>query len=264
MHGSHIQEPTRVVIMATAAGAVVATAAMILPVHMLFASDAPVQADVRSFIAFGLGAMTLMGITGVWLGRSQNDQNLFQKFGQPIEDFAQSTARSRSHLAIQMPWHQSAAARSTPLILNRLRPDNVDADISATMLLDDVPHITSADEIPAECDEQPIPEAPPPIWKRSSGRPTDSSVADMIDQFETAVAQRRQKLAELSESIFDNMPVATNLAPESDTKDSAPSNAGDGRRPILELVPSVPVTDDADSALAAALATLERITVRAR
>ena len=55
MRGSHIQDPTRAVIMATAAGAVVATATMILPVSMEFATDAPVQAGVRAFIAFGLG-----------------------------------------------------------------------------------------------------------------------------------------------------------------------------------------------------------------
>lgn len=265
MRGSHIQDPTRAVLMATAAGAVVATAAMILPVNMLFATDGPVQSEVRAFIAFGLGAMTLMGATGVWLGRNRTDQNLFQKFGQPIEDFAQSTARSRGHLGIKMPWHQYADARSTPVILKRFRPDNADADDGAMMMPDHMPVVSPPDEIPAELDVPHATEAPLPLYGRSPGQSGDPSIADMIDQFETAVAHRHQKLAELSESIFDNMPEATNLASGSNAKDSAPSTAGDSRRPILELVPSAPVKDDdADSALAAALATLERITVRAR
>ena len=265
MRGSHIQDPTRAVIMATAAGAVVATATMILPVSMEFATDAPVQGGVRAFIAFGLGAMTLMGATGVWLGRVKNEQNLFQKFGQPIEDFAQSTARSRGHLAIKMPWHQSADAGSTPVILKRLRPDNVDAEGGTMIMPDDVAVVSRPEETSAEHDVQHAAEAPQPMYERSPVQPADASMKDMIDQFETALAHRHKKLAELSESIFDHIPEATNLASGLNAKDSAPPNAGDSRRPILELVPSAPVTDDdADSALAAALATLERITVRAR
>lgn len=265
MLGSQIQDPTRAVIVATAAGAVVATATMILPADLLFVSDGPFQAEVRAFIAFGSGALTLMGAMGISLGRSTHNQNLFQKFGEPIEDFAQSTARTRSHLAIKMPWHQSADERSTPPISERLRSDFVDANDSPVTLPDEVPNVTQHDEIPADFDEPTASEAPLPSRQRSAEPHAGSSIADMIDQFESAVAQRHQKLAELSASIFDNMPEATDLASESNAKDGAQSIAGDSRRPTLELVSSSPVTDDdADSALAAALATLERITVRAR
>ena len=265
MRGSHIQNPTRAVTMATAAGALVATATMSLPVTMSFAIPAPVPAEVKAIIAFGLGAMTLIGAMGVWLGRSKNDQDLFQKFGQPIEDFAQSTERSRGHLAINMPSHQNADARSSPVNLKRFQLDAVHPDGGPIMMPDDVPHFIPPDEIAPDFDVPLASEVPPPLYERSPGQRADSSIADMIDEFETAVAHRHQKLAELSESIVDNMPEATNLASGPNANDSAPSDAGDSRRPILELVASAPVKDDdADSALAAALATLERITVRAR
>lgn len=102
------------------------------------------------------------------------------------------------------------------------------------------------------------------------------SIAEMVAQLETAVALRRQKLAELEAVAADLLADAKNgdepvhlvseqvqwpdAEPEVEVVEFRPM-----RRPVLEAVPTVAVQDDdIDSALAAALATLHRINTGAR
>lgn len=100
------------------------------------------------------------------------------------------------------------------------------------------------------------------------------SIADMVAQLESAVAQRHHQLAELEavaatiaseqpSPVPHAVPDMTAVLPEPVAADE-PEEAF-VRRPVLEAVPSNPVKDsDIDSALAAALDTLHRMNVAAR
>jgi hypothetical protein len=116
------------------------------------------------------------------------------------------------------------------------------------------------------------PEAPPAAVATPSATPpeTELTLAEMVAQLEAAVAVREKQLAELemvaAELVAEssrNALQADDIKPEVTEQicdDDVTINPPRAARPPLEVVPASPVKDDdMDSALAAALATLQRM-----
>ena len=237
--------PTRGIVMAITAGAVVATGMMFVPAGALESLigaaglsgllHVPLTDESRALIAFGTGAMTLCGLT-LWLLRTSES-------GYGLGQVPAARRNSAVQLNTYIPRYLSAK-------MPKAQHEEV---VGASPNFGSSEHVLELVDVAPEC---PVIIAEP-------------STANMIAQLETAVAHRHLELARLTEQMSD--PSAQMSGQSSDDISNADLveeeilESSEGRRPVLELVPQVSMKeDDADSALAAALATLHRMNAAAR
>lgn len=299
MRQSATDNTTRAMATAITSGAVVATGMMFVPMgvleglialtglpNLVSAAGAPLGDVARAMIAYMTGAVTLGGLTVLLLRDGGREDDLQQSREMPFKTLEQYRVEILNFLSTKMPWHKEAEEVRSLSDLSRFRSVNIHADVPTRR-----PLIASQDLPDLGLFEQPRLVNPPPPEKAVESEygetqsiepatpftlpPIDAPVSDaapemstaaMVAQWETAVAARYQKRTQL-EFNGSNGPGQTSHA-KADTA-SAPENhdavPGENRRPLLELVSSSVVKDDdADAALAAALATLHRMTAIAR
>ena len=299
MRQSATDNTTRAMATAITSGAVVATGMMLVPMGVLEglidftglpnlvpAAGAPLGDVARAMIAYITGAVTLGGLTVLLLRDGGRENDLQQSREMPFKTLEQYRVEILNFLSTKMPWHKEAEEVRSLSDLSRFRSVNIHADVPtrrplfASQDLPDLglfeqPRVANAPRpekaLEAEYGEtQSIEPAPPftlpPIDAPVSDAAPEMSTSAMVAQWETAVAARYQKRTQL-EFNGSNGPGQTSHAKANRT--SAPENhdavPGENRRPLLELVSSSVVKDDdADTALAAALATLHRMTAIAR
>lgn len=279
------------------------------------AARAPLGDTARALIAFAAGAMTLAVLSYLLLRADGSVTHPTKKAGGKLRAATQQGGDIVKALRERMPWNKGTDDIRELGDLPRLRMGDVHPDAPARRPLfasQDLPTLELSEEhlavqqtspereAPVEAVQEavtpespvPTPEAavpepatPEPLYQEPESQAPLSasfvsdlqpSIAEMVAQLETAVALRRQKLAELEAVAADlsadtknadepvhvvsdqaQLPVAE---PEVEVVEFRPM-----RRPVLEDVPTVAVQDDdIDSALAAALATLHRINAGAR
>lgn len=288
MHESQPLHTTRAISMVIATAALVATGMMFVPVAVLEsvtgstgiselipATGAPLGDFARAVIAFGTGAITLVGLTVLALRQDGHSRNADQWREPQIKDNAQFRSDIIAYLASKMPWHKKPEDIRSLADLARLRSVELSADVPVRRLLvasQDLPQLDVADGFADPGDhlvefEEPIEPLAP--MQDVALVMVEQSTAEMVTQLEAAVVVRHRKLdllaiapiegpSKLSDTHLDGI-----AAPEMQQLTATDANAS--RRPVLELVSSASIQDeDADSALAAALATLQRMTANAR
>lgn len=304
---------TRALAMAMTGAALAAVTTMLLPVTLLEgvagsiglselvpAARAPLGDTARALIAFATGATTLAVLSYLLLRSESPVARSTNKHGGKFGPAAQQGADMAKSLFARMPWNKGADDIRELGDLPRLRIGDVHPDAPARRPLfasQDLPTFelsedhavarTEAHEPIQEVEtvhalvepDAPVianePAAPEPVRAHPVADP-QPSIADMVAQLETAVALRRQKLADL-EAVAADLSVDADIGqepnhamwgqavlPDADLEDAV-TELRPMRRPVLEAVPAVAVQDDdIDSALAAALATLHRINAGAR
>ena len=280
--------PKRAVSIAIAGGAVVATGMMFVPVgvfeRMIGATGFPelVQAagahfgDVaRAMTAYAAGAATLLGLAANLLRGASREYDVPQPRYTAIKSLGHYRVEFLKYVSTKMPWHKEAEEIHSLSDLSRFRSVNVSADVPTRRPLfasQDLPELGLMEQPPIEivapakdieaelaATEFTEPVSLARLIECAPNAASDISTADMVAQLETAMAIRQQKRALLgTETIGD-------LTQVSDHGTDEAVVPIESRRPALELVSSAVVKDDeADSALAAALATLNRVTASAR
>lgn len=293
------QNPTRAMTIAITGGAAVATAMMFVPVGVLEgligptgvselvpAAGAPLGDLARALIAYAMGAATLGGLTVVLLSHDAGDFALPQRREAAATSLGHYRAEILQYLSTKMPWRAENDDIRSLSDLSRFRSVNVPADepgrrpLIASQDLPDLGFVQPPPTIVATSTEQPVVEVNTPAEIAEPNTPLadipldglaaisapEPSTAFMVAQLETAVAVRLQKRALLeSGPVRDIAQPADESANEDAVHHMHDVVPIEGRRPVLELVASAAVRDDdADSALAAALATLHRMTATAR
>lgn len=269
------------------------------------AARAPLGDTARALIAFSAGAMTLAVLSYLLLRAEGAVAQPTKKTNGILGAVTQQGGDMAKTLLAKMPWNKSADDIRELGDLPKLRIGDVHPDAPARRPLfasQDLPTLELSEEhlvdpqapqepeqlvkAVSEADEpevlvvEPEPETAEPSVSAplASSFAADSqpSIAEMVAQLESAVASRRQKLADLEAVAADLLADAKNAdepshiilepanlsvaEPEPELAEFRPM-----RRPVLEAVPSVAVQDDnIDSALAAALATLHRINAGVR
>lgn len=258
--------------------------------ELIPAARAPLGDTARAIIAFGTSALTLAVLAYLLLAFGASSGNRFA-LAESAPDWASEpeAANSESRLARlkmpslsmpKMPWvhdegditelsdlpilrngdtHPDAPPRR-PLFANQDLPVIDLAEIATDMALDagDDPHTAEVAPVPAD------PAIPPLETVKPEIEPT---LAEMVAQLEAAVAERQKQLTELetvaaqlasravAQPVHDDIEGVEEIAEADVTFE--PTRDG---RPSLEIVPDVVAKDDdMDSALAAALATLNRM-----
>ena len=280
------QNPTRAVSIAIASGAIVATGMMFVPVGMLEgligptglselvpAAGAPLGDVARALIAYATGAATLGGLTVFLLRDDGVEHDVPQPRETAVESLRHYRAEILQYLSTKMPWHKEADDIRSLSDLSRFRSLNMSAEAPTRRPLiasQDLPDLGLTGQPPVEVVAPDLAlkaehfaahttEPAAPVIKPAQEAAPDISTADMLAQLETAMAIRHQKRALLGADTFGD------FAPIPDHGTDGPVAPVENRRPVLELVSSAVVKDeDADSALAAALATLNRMTATSR
>lgn len=246
--------------------------------ELMPAARAPLGDTARALLAFGAGAVTLAGLL-ILLLRPQPKTTYRAASASPKEDIKRPALPPMlTALGAKMPWNKGDDDIRELADLPRLRHGDVHSDAPARRPLcasQDLPTLElSQAAFPPEVEAVPQNDVPPNVAAETSPRPAcdQASLAEMVAQLEAAVAQRHLKLAELET-------VAARIAAGRPLPDPAPEAAAPMipafapeisdtpfvRRPVLEAVPSVPQQDnEVDAALAAALATLQRMNVVGR
>lgn len=266
------------------------------------AARAPLGDTARALIAFGTGALTLAGLSILLLRQDSKVIRVAVDAAPQENGKGPALAMMLAGLRAKMPWNQADGDIRELADLPKLRNGDVHPDAPARRPLSaaqDLPTLElSQTEISPEVEPGPVHDAqlpveaidplpaalpePPPVAAVeatvvtvAAPRPAtgQGSIAEMVSQLEAAVAQRQLKLAEL-EAVAAHIaserplpfpdvtrepaaPVIPTLTAEIDTPIV--------RRPVLEAVPTAPRQDDeVDSALAAALATLQRMNAGGR
>lgn len=265
------------------------------------AARAPLGDTARALIAFGTGALTLAGLSILLLRQDSKVIRVAVDAAPQENGKGPALAMMLAGLRAKMPWNQADGDIRELADLPKLRNGDVHPDAPARRPLSaaqDLPTLElSQTEISPEVEPGPVhdaqlpveaidplpaapPETPPLATAEAavitaSPRPAtgQGSIAEMVAQLEAAVAQRQVKLAELeavAAHIASERPLplpdvarepATPVIPASSAEIDTPFV----RRPVLEAVPTAPRQDDeVDSALAAALATLQRMNAGGR
>jgi hypothetical protein len=264
---------------AIAGAACVATGMMFVPAAVLEdmigatglselvpAAHAPLGDVTRALIAYGIGAGTLGGLTMMFFwqdGRSFRTHHLPEA---KRKSWAQIRSDIAAYLSAKMPWAQKADDIRNLADLARFRNTDGHSDTPLRRPLlasQDLPHLGLAEPVLAKI-RSPLMRLP--VTKAVPDAIAEPTTINLIGQLEAAVAQRQRQLADI-EATFQR----TTAMMEERIEDSMMSDMNDttsigaGGRPVLELLPSASVNDDnADTALAAALATLHRMTANAR
>lgn len=261
------------------------------------AARAPLGDTARALFAFGSGAFTLAVLAYALLHLGTTSAKRFE-LSEPAPDWASEPDEEKgaSRLARlkmpglsipKMPWvhddgditelsdlpklrngdaHPDAPPRR-PLFANQDLPV-IDLAEIATEVTPDVPFEGFVAET-ADVTESRDAVAAPAIVVKQDIEPT---LAEMVAQLEAAVAERQKQLSEL-EIVAAQLASRTDSEPvhddNTDVEEIAEADVTfeptrDGR-PSLEIVPGIAAKDDdMDSALAAALATLNRMNGTAR
>ena len=296
MRKSAPNNPTCAMVIAIASGAVVATGMMFVPVgvlerligltglsNLISAASAPLGDFARAMIAYVTGAVTLGGLTVFLLrddGRTDDLQHPREMAFKSLESYRVVIL---NYLSTKMRWHGKGEEIRSLSDLSRFRPVDGDApthrplvasqDLPASGWVGQPTVVITAPPEPAlesEYGATQIIEPTsvftlPPTYEAVSLAAPKMSTADLVAQLETAAAVRHHQRTQLKANGTDGFA----QVPDANVRKAAAVYIHDGicnegRRPLLELVSSAVVKDDADTALAAALATLHRMTAIAR
>jgi|GEM_PF-3697756 len=297
MRQSAAYHTTRAMATAITSGAVVATGMMFVPVGVLEglialtglpklvpAVSAPLGDVARAMIAYMTGGVTLGGFTVLLLRDGDREDDLQQSREMPFKTLEQYRVKILNFLSTKMSWHKEEEEVRSLSDLSRFRPVDGDAPIRRPLVASqDLPAsgwvgqptvVIAAPPEPAlesEYGASQIIEPTsvftlPPTYEAVSLAAPKMSTADLVAQLETAAAVRHQQRTQLKANGTDGFA----QVPDANARKATAVYIHDGicnegRRPLLELVSSAVVKDDdADSALAAALATLHRMTAIAR
>jgi hypothetical protein len=275
------------------------------------AAKAPLGDTARALIAFSAGAIMLAVLSYLLLRAEAAVAQPTNKASGLLGAAKQQGGDIAKTLLAKMPWNKSADDIRELGDLPKLRVGDVHPDAPARRPLfasQDLPTLELSEKhlVDAQTPQEPeqlveavseAAEPEVPVLASEPGTPEPSisaplassfaadsqpSIAEMVAQLETAVALRRQKLAELEAVAADLLADAKNADEPSDAivepasfsvaepepepePEATVAEFRPMRRPALEAVPTVAVQDDnIDSALAAALATLHRINAGAR
>ena len=288
--------------MAMAGAAVAAVATMFVPTHMLEgftgatglselvpAAAAPLGDTARAMIAFAAGAFTLAVLSYIALRKETPPGTAAPALldeAQQAETFKDRLAR----IALpKMPWHKGDDDITELADLPRLRNNDTHPDapprrpLSARQDLPvlDLAEITGAvpgaKEIAAtetaevaaaaiavhDAADEATPVSAPPV-PASVILPTDiqPTLAEMVAQLESAVAERQKQLAELegvAARFGTGSAITEKFSPGPVEIESSSPRLAQTERPSLQAVQPSVKDDDMDSALTAALATLHRM-----
>jgi hypothetical protein len=263
--------------------------------ELIPAARAPLGDTARALFAFGSGAFTLSVLVYALLHFGTTPAKRIE-LEEPVPDWANEPeeAKAASRLARlkmpslsipKMPWvhddsditelsdlpklrngdtHPDAPPRR-PLFANQDLPVIDLAEIATEMTPDTQSEIVMDETAAVSSD----PDILSPLSVKQDIEPT---LAEMVAQLEAAVAERQKQLTEL-EIVAEQLALRTTAQPLHDDiaeveeiadADVTFEPTRDGR-PSLEIVPDFVVKDDdMDSALAAALATLNRMNGTAR
>ena len=244
------------------------------------AAGAPLGDTARALMAFGTGAVTLAALLTLLLRPDTQGIDIAATAPTPEESERPALAVMRTAIWAKLPWNKGDDDIRELADLPKLRNGDAHPDAPARRPLSasqDLPVLEpSPPERAREVALTSTHNGQASVAAETSPCPAygQASIAEMVAQLETAFAQRQVKLAELevvaaqiaSERglpLADAGPEATTAVIPAGTPDVRDSPfAG---RPVLEPVPSVPrQEDEVDSALAAALATLQRMTAGGR
>lgn len=276
------------------AGISAAVAAMFVPARIfemliaatgISATATPLSDTARAATAFGAGALTLAAVMLAMLRRDPDVEQVDRNAaGIPeTDDDLTSTWHERwvalGLPSLKLPWIKRPKEDPDVTELPKLRYGDGHPDapprhpLSASQ---DLPVVDMSAKMVAPAIEPPIDStsAATPIEQLAvAAEPIDAqpSLAEMVAQLELSVANRHQQLAELeivaeklaaqkadSVSAAEDAPLELATASEAEPvfADEHPRHT----RPVLEVVPSsASDEDDMDAALAAALATLQRM-----
>lgn len=273
MENSQFDNQVRRVSYGIAWAVVVAGTMMFLPVTILESLLGPVGEFSHALIAFMAGALVLGGAT-YFAVRQNNPVHAIQ----PAPHRADHNVVSNRFNAVKYllaKIQRPEIVEDTRTFADLARFKGADKPTSRPLLMaEDLPalRINQPDDRSVqilEVDAEPVvPEPSISLTSAASGPEPEMTTADMVAQLEAAVA-KRQELADVQSmtnpSSSDVAIVSSPLRDLVQEHDSMLTLDNEVGRPMLELVPSTALPDDnPDSALAAALATLHRMTANAR
>ena len=250
------------------------------------ATAAPLGDTARALFAFGAGAFTLAVLAFVLL--RQDSAPVTAAIADPYapvpsEDEAASFTDRLSRIKMpKMPWVKGDDDITELADLPKLKNGDIHPDapprrpLSATQDLPVLDLAAIAVEEPAIVVEEPVVDSTP-IAVAQPTQPVappvaediEPTLAEMVAQLEAAVAERQKQLADLeivAAKLAAERPADPVEMPEAQAVEVIPDEdvtiePARNERPPLEAVPNSAVKDDdMDSALAAALATLHRMT----
>lgn len=252
------------------------------------AAAAPLGDKARALIAFGAGALTLAAMAVLLLRKnavSANDEIAVASPAAMAGDVEGRRLSFKDRLANlrlpQMPWIKGDDDITELVDLPKLRNGDVHPDapprrpLSAT---NDLPVLDLVEMQIGEIDQEqlePVVEiepfaaaivVEPPVSTGDVVAAPRPSLEEMIAQLEAAVRQRQQQLADL-ETLSAKLAAEKPTEPVVETPAAEPAieveimpEPARSERPPLEAVPASPAQqNEMDSALAAALATLHRM-----
>lgn len=247
------------------------------------ATRAPLGDTARALIAFGTGAITLALLAFVLL---RQDDTPFTRSAPPASDWAEDDAPSFADrlsriklpaMALpKMPWEKGDDDITDLADLPKLRggdshpdapprrPLSAHLDLPVLDRTEDVAPLIKETVAASEA-EQIEPSAIDPVEVAAltaaiaaplmTAENVQPTLAEMVAQLESAVAERQKQLAEL-EAVAAQLTAKSPLMDEQYEAAPEPMRI---ERPPLEAVPESVKDDNMDSALAAALATLHRM-----
>jgi hypothetical protein len=259
------------------------------------ATGAPLGDTARALIAFGFGALAFAVLAGYLLRKPSKPVSARPavkaqdavEAAKPVTESAPSFVdRMRAKISDFTESRRNADAVTELSDLPKLRAGDAHPDapprrpISAHRdfgeVVSDMAEIEQPVIAVAAPDVAPVAVAEPVI--ELSAPQTDTlvapaaadpaSVAEMVDQLESAVAQREAQIAKL-EALAKAEIAKPEVAAPATTAEVAPEVVVETpRQTLLEAVPSAPVSevvdDEMDAALRSALETLHRMNVRTR
>ena len=259
------------------------------------ATGAPLGDTARALIAFGFGALAFALLAGYLLRKPSKPvsarpvakaQDAVDAANPITESGPSFIDRMRAKISDFTESRRNADAVTELSDLPKLRAGDVHPDapprrpISAHRdfgeVVTDVGEIEQAVIAVSAPDVAPVAAAEPVI--ELSAPQTENlvapsaadpaSVAEMVDQLETAVAQRDAQIAKLEALAKAEMAKPEVVAPTSTAEAEPEVVVETPRQTLLEAVPSAPasevVDDEMDAALRSALETLHRMNVRTR
>jgi len=244
------------------------------------AAGAPLGDTARALMAFGTGAVTLAALLTLLLRPDTQGIDIAATAPTPEESERPALAVMRTAIWAKMPWNKGDDDIRELADLPKLRNGDAHPDAPARRPLSASQDLPSLELSQPERASEVEPTRPNDVQPNSAAERSlipaygQASIAEMVAQLEAAFAQRQVKLAELEAVAAHiaserSLPLA-DAAPEA-TAPVSPSFIPDIRdrpfvgRPVLESLPPLPRPEDGvDSALAAALATLQRMTTGGR
>lgn len=257
------------------------------------AAAAPLGDTARALIAFGAGVFTLAALALTLLRKDRTPQRLSPETAATPTDETQDAHAFKDRLVRismpKMPWSKGDDDITELADLPKLRNGDSHPDAPPRRPLSaqqDLPVLDAAEidvarpekehfvSVEADgsvplADIQPLAvDMPPHIAKIAASNPpmakgdVQPTLAEMVAQLEVAVAERQQQLAELEAvaAQLDRGHTAGRTADDTPvTEQPAEPQPVRIQRQPLEAVPAMVQDDDMDSALAAALATLQRM-----